>query len=255
MKRLLLALLAAAPAAAHDFWLQPADFWPAAEVETAMTLQVGHGPYRQRSPIPPSRITRFGAAGPADADLRLDGLRFQRPGLYVLALETDDRAQSHLPAIRFNDYLAAEGLTPAIEARRRDGRTDRDGSEAYCRCAKAILHVGSEGEGDSATRPVGLALEIVPERDPYARPHAAALPVRVLYHGAPLAGALVKLTDLGHDEQPVEAHRTDAEGRAAFAWPDHGAWLLNVIWTEALPPSAETDFATTFSSLSFGFPP
>lgn len=255
MKRLLLVLLAALPAAAHDFWLQPADFRPAARAETAMTLQVGHGPYRQLSPIPASRITRFEAAGPPGAaDLRLDALRFDRPGAYVLALETDDRAQSHLPAIRFNDYLAAEGLTPAIEERRRTGRTDRDGSEIYRRCAKAILLVGPPAEDGSVTRPVGLTLEIVPERNPYALPHDAALPVRVLYRGVPLAGALVKFTDLGRDEQPAETHRTDAEGRAAFAWPDKGAWLLNVIWTEIRPPSAETDFATTFSSLSFGFP-
>jgi len=34
-----------------------------------------------------------------------------------VVLETDDRAQSHLPAIRFNDYLRAEGLTAALEQR------------------------------------------------------------------------------------------------------------------------------------------
>jgi retron-type reverse transcriptase len=37
--------------------------------------------------------------------------------------------------------------------------------------------------------------------------------------------------------------------------PSSGTWLLNVIWTKVQPRSAETDFQTTFSSLSFGFPP
>ena len=248
MKRFLLILLAALPASAHDFWLQPAEFWP--RTETRLTFLVGHGPDRQRSPIPASRIIRLEAPG---AEVALDALRFDHAGTYVLALETDDRAQSHLPALRFNDYLAAEGLSPAIEERRRTKRTDRDGSEIYRRCAKALLQVGSVAT--LITEPVGLALEIVPERDPYAQPHPAALPVRVLYHGLPLAGALVKFTDLDHDEQPVETHRTDRDGRAVFALPDQGSWLLNVVWTETRPPSAETDFATVFSSLSFGFPP
>jgi retron-type reverse transcriptase len=40
-----------------------------------------------------------------------------------------------------------------------------------------------------------------------------------------------------------------------FHMPGEGTWLLNVIWTTPLPNTSETDFETTFSSLSFGFPP
>lgn len=221
---LLFALLFALPAAAHDFWIQP---------EAPHSLLVGHGPYRQISPIPPSRITRFEAIGPAD-------------GAHLLVLETDDKAQSHLPAIRFNDYLQTEGLTPALEERQRTGRTSRDGSERYSRRAKAL--VGGGPDDPLFTKRVGLALEIVPERS------ASALPVQIFYKDRPLAGALVKLTDLDHDEQPFETHLTDPSGHASFTLPAKGSWLLNVIWTEVQGPDAETDFATIFSSLSFKFP-
>jgi hypothetical protein len=68
------------------------------------------------------------------------------------------------------------------------------------------------------------------------------------------AGALVKLTDLNNDASPFEVHLTDQDGRASFAMPTAGSWLLNVIWTKVLPHSEETDFETVFSSLSFGFP-
>ena len=71
-------------------------------------------------------------------------------------------------------------------------------------------------------------------------------------HG-PLAGALVKLTDLEHDANPIEMHLTDEKGRATFSVRELGAWLLNVIWTEVAPASSDVDFQTTFSSLSFGF--
>ena len=261
-------VLCTAPAWGHDFWLQPQEYWLSAGLVTPLTLQVGHGPYRQRSPIPARRITRFAAIGPGgELDLR-DGLhpgdpqedgslKFPAPGVYIVVLETDNRAQSHLPAIRFNDYLKVEELTPALEERQRLHRTQADGSEIYSRHSKALVRVGTT-TGDVAsfewvTRPVGLPLEIIPEVNPYATPRPAALPVRVLYQGRPLPGALVKLTELEHDAEPFETHRTDAGGRATFALPNQGTWLLNVIWTRPLPKTEETDFETVFSSLSFGF--
>ncbi len=265
----ILAAGGAAPVLAHDFWVQPSAYWTPPATSTPITLQVGHGPARQRSPIPSRRILRFETIGPggvgADQRGRLqpggplkDGdVAVQKRGAYMVVLQTDDRAQTHLPALRFNDYLKAEGLTPALEERIRRGQTDRDGSENYSRCAKAILQAGPVGAGSQAqvTRPIGLPLEIVPEISPYAEPRSPRLPVRVLYQGQPLAGALVKLTRLEDDAMPLETHLTDHTGRAIFSMPSSGSWLLNVIWTRVQPSTAETDFETTFSSLSFGFPP
>jgi hypothetical protein len=229
---------------------------------------VGHGPFRQRSPIPARRITRFRAIAPNGAmfdlhdQLRLGGaakdgeFRLKSPGAYVLVLQTDDGAQTHLPSIRFNDYLKVEGLTPAWERRAQLHRMDADGSERYSRCAKFLVQVGPPAAVSQwqVSKPVGLPLEIVPEANPYALPRAAALPVRVIYAGRPLAGALVKLTDLKNDGSPFEVHLTDHDGRATFTMPNSGTWLLNVIWTKVLGPAEETDFETVFSSLSFGFP-
>jgi uncharacterized GH25 family protein len=259
--------LAAMPAAAHDFWLQPSQYRVAPQTTVPLTLQVGHGPYRQRSPIAARRITRFQAIDPGGAAIDLHArlhvgaadadadLQLATPGTHLLVLETDNRAMTSLPAIRFNDYLRAEGLTPALAERERTRRMDRDGAERYGRHAKALVQVGSPGTDTTiATRPLGLALEIVPERNPYALPHSDELPIHVLYLGQPLPGALVKLTRLEHDESPVETHRTDAAGRAVFSVPAHGSWLLNVIWTRPLPPADDMDFETSFSSLAFGYP-
>jgi uncharacterized GH25 family protein len=253
---------------AHDFWVQPSEYWIAPDALTSMTLQVGHGPFRQRSPILTRRITRFQAIAPKGTvvelheQLRLgeaaeDGdFRLKTPGPYMLVLQTDDQAQTHLPAIRFNDYLKVEGLTPALEYRAQQHRMDTDGSERYSRCAKSIVQVGSSEAGllGQISKPVGLPLEIVPEANPYATPHPDTLPIRVIYAGLPLAGALVKLTDLNNDAAPFETHVTNHDGRASFSMPNSGTWLLNVIWTKVLPRSQENDFETVFSSLSFGFP-
>jgi uncharacterized GH25 family protein len=258
----------AMPLRAHDFWLQPSAYSIQADVPTSMTLQVGHGPFRQRSPVPARRIIQFRAIAPdgTTMDLRQglqlgqpakDGdFELHHPGTHMLILQTDDKAQTHLPPLRFNDYLMAEGLTPALEQRDRLHRTDRDGSERYSRCAKSIVQVGpgSAQSRDEASELVGLPLEIVLDINPYHTPQSATLPVRVFYEGHLLAGALVKLTDLRQDASPFEMKRTDASGRATFDMPKEGSWLLNVIWTKPLPPGDETDFETVFSSLSFGFP-
>lgn len=268
MRRLcLLMFLGLAEAAtAHDFWVQPQAFQVPPGASTTFTLLVGHGPYRQRSPIPASRITRFQRVGPfatedirssvhpggraGDGDIALSG-----DGTYMIVLETDNRAQSHLPSLRFNDYLKVEGLTPALDRRRREHRMDYDETEIYSRHAKVIMQAGAFDAAAQArvTEPVGLPLEIVPEVNPYALPRPSTLPVRIVYQGKPLAGATVKLTDLDHDESPVETHMTDGTGHATFALPVQGRWLLNVIWTRVLPADGEADYETDFSSLSFGF--
>ncbi len=253
-------------ATAHEFWIQPERFWLPVDATTPMTLQVGTGTERQRSQLPLRRVLRFDATPPGgDAvDLRpvltlgaptADGvLSFARSGAYVVTLRSDAAAQTHLSAARFNAYAQEEGLTPALETRAARGLQAIDASERYSRQTKALVQVGDGGGvQDAVTRPVGLTLEIVPEVSPYALPRPAILPVRVLYEGRPLADALVKLTDLAHDAAPLERRRTDGEGRAAFALPSAGAWMMDVVWTKPLADEG-VDFETVFSSLSFGFP-
>jgi uncharacterized GH25 family protein len=246
-------------ARAHDFWLQPQAFRASPGVATPLTLQVGHGPNRQRSPIRKDRVLAFFAEGPSGRlDLMDDlhpgapvedgRLRLPSPGRYAVLLRTDSHAESHLPALRFNDYLTAEGLTPALEARRRSGRMNADGAERYSRVTKTLIQVG-DGGAQAVLKPLGAPLELVPEADPWS--DTASFPVRVYWQGRPLAGALVKLTDLAHDAEPVATQRSDTAGRVRFQLSYRATWLLTVVWTRPLPPSAEVDFETTFSSLTF----
>ena len=250
-------------ALAHDFWLQPTNFRVAAGQSTPVSIQVGHGQARQRW-VSSDRVVTLRDIGPkGSADRRPELIRagaqdmslaFAAPGLHILALETN-HADSDLPAIRFNDYAKAEGLTAALQTRQAQGKTDAPGREIYSRRAKALVLVGAPLPGDDArvTKPLGLTLEIVPERNPYALKPGEPLPVRVLYEGRPLAGATVKLTNLDFDMRPLAVKQTDSAGRAAFDVPLRGLWLLNVIWTKPIK-DPRGDFDTTFSSLSFGFP-
>lgn len=251
------------PALAHDFWIQPDRYAVATGTSVPFTLLVGHGIARQRWGVPTDRVRRFAvitAVGSTDQRAILhtetgddDGrLLLNTAGTHVVVLESGP-ALSVLPALRFNDYLKVEGLTPAITRRARAGQTGAEGREYYSRRAKTLIQAGkTTASQPHVTRPTGLKLEIVPQKNPYALKPGEALPLLILYEGQPLPGATVKLNNLDSDAEPVAQRLTDARGQVAFAVPLRGQWQLNVIWTAPINnPNAE--FETVFSSLSFGF--
>ena len=259
----LLAIAWAGPAFAHDFWLQPLHFNLIPNSATTLTVLVGHGPFRSRWSGAVDRVVLFKSYGPdgvVDQKAVLhptpdnDGtIAFKGAGTYVVAFQSN-YAESNLPSIRYNDYIKVEGLTPALALRERTKTTDTPGREIYSRRAKALIDVGdSKAPQPWVTRPVGLSLEIVPEKNPYSLAPNEELPVRILYEGKPLAGALVKLTNLEFDVRPIAMHLSDAQGRASFAVPRTGTWLVNVIWTKPITGNPKADFDTTFSSLTFGY--
>ena len=255
---LLIGICCARDAAAHEFWVQPREFWVQPPAELSVSLQVGDSHSRQESPIPPHRITRFEAVGPTGASVDMHGgsARLDEPGAYLVALETDTGGYSRQSAARFNEYLEAEGLTPALEYRARTHQMHVDGFERYSRTAKSIVLVGRHHRQAQrhVTQPLGLKLEIVPQVSPYAEPQPVRLPLRVLYEGRPLAGALVKLMNLEQDLTGANQDVTDDAGLASFSMPARGKWLVSVVWTRRLADDSDADYETTFASLTFGFP-
>jgi uncharacterized GH25 family protein len=254
----------ACPALAHDFWIQPLRFAIAGPGPVPMQIFVGHGAAKERWGQAANRVVLFSSIGPDGLVDRKPSLRLgapgidalvplSKPGTYVFAFQST-ASSSDLPFLRFNDYVAAEGITPIAAHRARTGTERTNGRELYSRRAKAIVDVGAiDAEGIArATRPVGLSLEIVPGRHPRTVPAGAAFPVRVVYHGKPLAGALVKLTNLEADDKPVATVRSDRSGRASFPMPPHGSWQFNVVWADVKGGNPTTTYVTTFSSLTFG---
>lgn len=268
MRKMVLAVAAsliAFPALAHDFWIQPQTYWLLPGDRVPMTLLVGHGAARQRSTIPANRFTLFRSSGANGVVNRMGNLTvgaatdatlvFDTSGTYVVFFSTSG-VPSELPAPRFNEYAAAEGLSQVLAQRAANGTSNQPGRELYSRRGKAIIQVGLPGSAaqPQITRPVGLGLEIVPLSNPYALGKASRLTVQVLYQGRPLPGALVKLNNLASDAQPVETHLSDAAGRATFQARRSGQWQFNVVWSQPLANNGTADFLTTFSSLTFGFP-
>lgn len=254
----------AASAAAHDLWIQPEMFQAPPKAPVPFEIRVGHGREHQRWAVDARRVVSFRTIGPDGTVERRGALNLRDPrhdaaltfpaaGNYIVALESGP-AESTLPAKRFNDYLKEEGLTLVEEFRRATDALAAPGRESFSRRAKALVRIGDGAtSGLDVTRPVGLTLELVPERDPFALKRGEALPVRVFYDQKPLEGATVKLANLDLDAGPLATKVSDGEGRVAFPAPDAGAWLMTVVWSKPITGNARADFETVFSSLTFGF--
>lgn len=260
--------LAVLPASvvAHDVWLQPNGWQAKPGVPLPFWVEVGHGPFREHWGADGGHLltlTDLAKGGAVNIrPLFIPGGQvpqltrtFLRQGIHIVSMVSTE-AKSDLPSIRYNDYIKVEGLTPAIDARTRAGTMASNGRELYSRRCKALIQVGAPQPSDDAMtmRTLGLTLEIVPLKNPYRLGPDHVLPVKVLYEGKPLAGALVKLTNLEFDTKPIAMMRSDKAGRAQFTVPQTGSWLVNVIWTKPIS-SPDADFRTTFSSLTFGYSP
>mgnify|MGYP005847352515 CR=1 FL=1 len=163
--------LAAIPLAGQPIWMVPDEF--------------------QVSPGQRVSVTFRSAAGrtPGPEQLRSAALYAPQAAYNVVNLRRDGEAVLGEATAKPEGTLAL-GVCAGPE--RRD-------------CAKALL-VSREPGGNVATRPLGLRFEIVPEKDPHKLRKGACLPVRVLFEGRPVVGAVL---DSGS--------RSGPEGQASVA--------------------------------------
>jgi hypothetical protein len=158
-----------------------------------------------------------------------------------------------LDADRFEEYLRDEGLEWVIAERARRGESGRPSRELFSRAAKALVQVGGSGTSAGCDRPLGLALELVPEKNPYALRRGEDLPVRLLWRGKPLAGALVSALPYESPEAK-QSLRSDRDGRVRFRGIGPGVWLLKAVQMVRVADDPNADWRSVWASLTFEVP-
>lgn len=112
---------------------------------------------------------------------------------------------------------------------------EREGAPAGARVADAQsitrsdVYVSKGPASDKALTPAGVGLEIVPLAHPNRLDAGAALPVRLLLDGKPVAGVTISLQGPKlPDEEDGKAVTvtTDNDGKASVALPQEGTFLL-----------------------------
>jgi uncharacterized GH25 family protein len=248
--------LAAAPAAAHDFWIRPSTFDALPGEMLDVGLYVGDGAQIDELGRDPALVLRFetieGSARRAIGGLprgapagraRVDG-----PGLAVLVYQSR-HSFVELPADKFESYLDDEGLEEISFERQRRGESLAPSRESYARYCKSLVRVG-DASTEARDIEIGLPIELVAEGAPLAWHDGDALEFRLLFDGAPLPGRLVKLVHLDMPELRLFA-RTDLEGRAAFVPPRGGPWRAVAVHMLPATPELEGDWESFWASLTF----
>jgi uncharacterized GH25 family protein len=251
--------LSAMPLAAHDMWIEPTMFLPAAGSVIGVRLRVGQDFLGDPLPRDPSLIDQFITVDAAGRNpvYGHDGgdpaglVREADPGMLIIGYQSHPKAMV-LPPATFNQYLKEEGLDAIADLRARRNQTNSDAREIFARCAKSLVRYGNPMDSQ-ADRPLGFKLELVAEKNPYLMRAGQDLPVSLIYEGRPLAGALVVAMNRANPLAKLTA-RTDQKGRVTLRLSQDGIWLIKAVHMIPAPDGSKADWASFWASLTFELP-
>ena len=247
------AALVAAPAAAHDFWIEPSTYRP--EPLQRVTLRHRVGNHFLGDPVPRDEglMVRFVTLG-GDGEKRVPGVHGVDPAGIAQAPETGTLVVAYqsrgsvaeLPPDKMARYAEEEGVAAQLPAGWQGKPLLRD---SFARSVKSLLVVNGRGSA-GFDRVAGLPLELVPLVDPAGLAAGGALPVRLLWQGKPVAGIQVAALSRLDPSKALVA-RTDGDGRVTLTLPRTGEWLVKAVKVLPAPPDGTADFASVWASLTF----
>ena len=253
-----LCLLPSVPALAHEFWIEPQSFRPAPGDKVPVRLYVGQHFKGESMPWIAENFERFqyaDARGTENIRAVLGDdpaatLTVRAPGRLWLVVRSGYFNLSYDKPGEFDAFLVKEGIDHLVSPAQR-GKVPV--KETYLRFAKSLLVAGKPATGSAPDRVFGLLLELVAESDPGAGA-VPAFNVRLLYRGAPLAGALVTAFNKAVPGKRLAEARTDAAGRARLALDRKGPWLVNAVHLIPAQKKSGAQWETLWASLTFEIP-
>jgi uncharacterized GH25 family protein len=267
---LVLLLLGAGIARAHDFWAVPSSWEPRAGETFSVRLFVGDHFAGEEFPRSLRHAKRFEVLT-AKGVHRVEGehmgtpagrVSVAEPGLAWVVYRSSESTATVAPK-DFAAYLEQEGNARWLaDWTARDPERALPVAEAFSRCVKALVNVGGGASGSASgraadapehARVAGLALEIVPEVNPLSLPPGGTLPVRLLLEGRPLAGQRVAALH-GAEPHAPRGSVTDAEGRATLVLDRPGVWLLKSVHLARARPDEPFAYRSLWTSLTFELP-
>jgi uncharacterized GH25 family protein len=247
----------AAPAAAHDTWLQPRrtsvlpgtiaqiDFTSGNKFATFDAAIKSDRIVTARARLNAKTIDiQPGAPDKKSLELRVP---LSDPGIATIWLSLAPKS-IELNRKEVQHYLDEIDAPALLMQAWYAGKGSKPWREIYSKHAKTFVRVGRPKADRSWSEPVGMPLEIVPEKDPTALRAGDEFPVRVLKNGAPLIDFSLGIV---HDGKTNRAFKkTDAAGRAVFKLARPGKWLLRGTELRSSNKPA-TDWESDFATLSF----
>jgi hypothetical protein len=245
-------------AAAHEFWIDPVKFTPKPGATVPIVFRIGSDFKGDTYPYVRGLDRRFtvtDARGERtiktlDGDDPAAEVKFTQAGLAIVAHQRAAEEVVFETFAKFEENLVYEGLEPIIEVHRKAGKPMTGIREAYARCAKALISVGAVAGNDRA---IGMPLELIAEKNPYALAVGEALPVRLLRDGRAAAGILVKSFNRDDPASPRLA-RTDTDGRVVIDVTRRGEYLISAVHMTEPKSGDKVDWSSLWATLTFARP-
>ena len=254
-------VLFAAPARAHEFWIDPAAALPATGGQIRTNFRVGQNFVGDPYPYLSSRsnFLRVFVRGKTsgipgnEGDMPAVAIDAPDPGLNVIAYYGKPTLVTFEDPAIFATYLESEGLNWVAAAHSARGLPPSGFTEAFSRTVKSLVQVGPITPADKDVE-TGLPFEMVAEENPYGlAAGSGSLPVRLLWQGKPAADTQIAIfQDRGSVVRSVL--RTDPEGRAIIPITGGGRFLLNAVHVREALPTLDAAWESHWASLTFELP-
>ena len=157
-----------------------------------------------------------------------------------------------IPADKFNEYLTEDGLTDAIDYRKKNNETDSAGREFYQRCAKTIIQVGSI-KTKTFSEDSDLPLEIIPVSNPYQLKLKDTFHVKLFFQKEPLKNSLVKIWHRENKNSITIELTTDENGTISFPVKTSGNWMISTVKMIRLENDPKVQWQSYWGSLTWGY--
>lgn len=251
-----LSLMISAPALAHDTWLIPERFTVPNASVAQLELTSGMSFPALATSIKPDRIDsarcRFSGQQSDLVDfesepksLRLFA-RIPAPAIATCWVALKPRSIELTPK-QVQEYLHEIGANDSVRQQWNQAAQPKRWRETYTKEAKTFVSVGTIEQDVSWAEPVGLSLEIVPEKDPAALHVGDAFPVQVLKAGKPLAAFPLGIVHESNSRGTIR--KTDSHGRVTFRLNRAGRWLMRGTELRSAP-QADGERESTFTTLT-----
>jgi hypothetical protein len=258
-----LTLVTSLSASAHEFWMLPQSFTPAAGASVGFTLTVGQDFVGEQIPFYAALVAglrRYSMGGVQDLGNRIPAttvlpelvIPMTRAGTHLIAFDSHPSKITMTPD-KFHAYLHDEGLDAIVKQREAAGTAGTPGRERFRRNVKTLLHVGGKSDATYAVR-TGQRLEIVPLTDPLAKAAGGTVNFNVFFDDKPIAGTLVKAWHKQDGQTLIIKKFSAADGKVAFTLPYAGLWMISVVHMIPAVDTQEADWDSYWGNLTFELP-
>lgn len=254
------AFLFSTTAFAHEYWLEPENFFPATNEKTAVHLFVGDGLIKDREERPfqlnkTSMFQMFSGykAWDLKSSIQNDAMPIynfsaDRPGNYLLAMERN-WSYVKLEAAKFADYLREDGMEYILVEREKRDESQKEARERYSRFIKSLLQVGGKRD-DIYKKQLGLKLEITPLENPYSKKVGDKLKFQVRFNGKPVVDRAVFAENRNSVTQKLI---TDKDGNIVINLSQNGLWLVRLVVMQRCESNCgEAEWESFWAAFSFG---